>query len=277
MIRTFLASSFLFVVFAFANATAQDNSMARLKWQIGPTTSSIGDKATIKVPDGYAFLDNGETMKFMELTHNLPNGREYVLAPKELDWFAIFEFAPIGFVKDDETIDADATLKSVREHTERANEERKKRGWETMSVVGWQFPPQYDRQAKLLEWALIGRNDADGHQAINYNTRILGRTGVMNVVVVSGPDNLNKAVATFKGIINGYEYASGEKYSDFRQGDRMAEYGLAALIVGGAAAVATKKGFWAVLAGFLAAAWKFVAAAAVAVLAWIGNLFKKKK
>lgn len=277
MIRAFLASSLLFVVLASADAIAREHPLASLKWQIGPTTSSIGDKATIKVPDGYAFLDAAETKKFMQLTHNLSSGKEYVLAPRKLDWFAIFEFSPIGYVKDDEKIDADATLKSVQQHTERANEERKKRGWETMSVIGWQFPPQYDPQAKLLEWALIGQNNSDGHRAINYNTRILGRSGVMNVVVVSGPENLNKAVGAFKGLVNGYEYSSGEKYSDFRQGDRMAEYGLAALIVGGAAAVATKKGFWAVLAGFFAAAWKFVAAAAVAVLAWIGNLFKKKK
>jgi len=45
---------------------------------------------------------------------------------------------------------------------------------------------------------------------------------------------------------------------------------------GGAAAVATKKGFWALIGGFLAAAWKFVAAAVVALLAGIGKMFKKK-
>ena len=37
---------------------------------------------------------------------------------------------------------------------------------------------------------------------------------------------------------------------------------------GGAAAVATKKGFWAVIAGFFAAAWKFIAVAVVGYFAY---------
>ena len=36
---------------------------------------------------------------------------------------------------------------------------------------------------------------------------------------------------------------AGERYAEFRAGDRVAEYGLAALVLGGAAAVATKSGF----------------------------------
>ena len=47
-------------------------------------------------------------------------------------------------------------------------------------------------------------------------------------------------------------------------------------MLGGAAAVATKKGLWAVIGTFLAAAWKAVAAAAVAVGAWLRNRFKKQ-
>lgn len=48
------------------------------------------------------------------------------------------------------------------------------------------------------------------------------------------------------------------------------------MIAGGAAAVATKKGLWAVLGGFLAVAWKFIAAAFVGLAAWLGSQFKKK-
>ena len=54
-------------------------------------------------------------------------------------------------------------------------------------------------------------------------------------------------------------------------------FGLAALVLGGAAAVATKKGFWAVLGGFFAAGWKFIIAGAVALFAGIGKIFSRKK
>jgi uncharacterized membrane-anchored protein len=70
---------------------------------------------------------------------------------------------------------------------------------------------------------------------------------------------------------------SGEKYSEFKQGDRIAEFGLAALILGGAAAIATKKGFWGALVAFFAAFWKLIAGVAVAALASLGSLFKRKK
>ena len=46
----------------------------------------------------------------------------------------------------------------------------------------------------------------------------------------------------FKTALKGYDFAAGERYAEFRAGDRVAEYGLAALVVGGAAAVASKTG-----------------------------------
>ena len=78
-------------------------------------------------------------------------------------------------------------------------------------------------------------------------------------------------------MLTGFQYLPGETYADVQEGDKIAEYGLAALIAGGAAAVATKKGFWAVLAGFFATAWKFIAAAVVGLGAWFKSLFKKKE
>lgn len=277
MKRTSLAVAMLVALGVGLAARAQSEAAPKLAWQIGPTTAEIGDKATIRVPDGYGFLGAADTKKFMELNHNLASGREYLLAPKKFTWFALFEFDPVGYVKDNETIDADEVLRSVRKGTAQSNEERRKRGWDTMSVVGWEFPPQYDRQAKLLEWALIGKDDRTNDRVINYNTRILGRTGVMSVVIVAQPAALNQAVAEFKGLIGGYQYVGGERYAEYRKGDKVAEYGLAALIAGGAAAVATKKGFWALLAGFFATAWKFIAAGAVAVLAAFKRLFQKKQ
>lgn len=258
------------------NVFGQDASIAKLKWQFGPGEGVIGDKARIKIPQGYAFLNAGETAKFKELTHNIVHGDEYLIAPESLNWFAMFRFNSVGYVKDDETIDADAVLKSVRQGNEQSNEERRKRGWSTMSLLGWRFRPQYDSQSKLLEWAFLGKDDSSNEQVVNYNTRILGRTGVMSVVVVTDPLILDQSVADFKRTIGGYGFVPGERYSEFKAGDHVAEFGLAALIAGGAAAVATKKGFWAVLAGFFAAAWKFIVGIAVAAVAGLGRLFKRK-
>lgn len=258
------------------------NPLSSLAWQFGPGVGQIGDKATIQIPKGYAFLNAQETKKFMEMNQNFANDKEYLFAPESLEWFAVFQFSPEGYIKDDANaeandIGADKMLEAMKQNTEKANEERQKRGWGTMTILGWRFKPHYDKEAKLLEWAYVAKQDKDNQEVINYNTRILGRTGVMSLVLVSSPETLDKSVATLKQQMAGFDYVAGEKYTEFKEGDRVAEYGLAALIVGGAAAVAAKKGFFPIILGFLAAAWKFIAFAVIGFFAWLKSIFTKKK
>ena len=269
-------SLFFVAILSFASVHAQSNPLAELDWQVGPTEGTIGNKAKIQVPDGYVFLGKNDTKKLMEMMENIPGENEYVFAPNDLSWFAVFEFSPVGYVKDNETLDAQSLLDTVTRGTEQGNVERRKRGWSTMTILGWRFQPRYDRRNNLLEWAFLAKEDRSNSQIVNYNTRLLGRTGVMEVVLVADPDVLDTSVSAFKQAIKGYSFVSGERYADYRKGDRVAEFGLAALIAGGAAAVATKKGFWAAIAGFLAAAWKFVVAAVIGLFAWVVSLFKRK-
>lgn len=261
---------------SFTSIQAQTNPLAELDWQVGPTKGFIGNKAKIHVPDGYVFLQSEDTKKLMELMENIPGENEYVFAPDDLNWFAVFTFSPVGYVKDNESLDAQSLLDTVTRGTEQGNIERQKRGWSTMSILGWRFQPRYDKQSKLLEWAFLAKENKSSSQIVNYNTRFLGRTGVMEVVLVADPDTLDSSVAAFKKAINGYSFTSGERYADYRKGDRVAEFGLAALIAGGAAAVATKKGIWAALAGSIAAAGKFLFAGVIGLFAWFVSLFRRK-
>jgi len=87
-----------------------------------------------------------------------------------------------GYVKDDEKIDPDPLLESIRKGTEASNEQRKSRGWSTLTIVGWKLPPRYDTQDRRLEWAIDARSD--GGAVVNYNTRVLGRHGVTSVTLV---------------------------------------------------------------------------------------------
>jgi len=81
---------------------------------------------------------------------------------------------------------------------------------------------------------------------------------VMSAILVSSPQTLNEDMKSFNTALAGYEFVPGEKYAEFKSGDKIAEYGLAALVVGGAAAAAGKMGllkflgkFWVlILAGF---------------------------
>ena len=248
-----------------------ENPFEKLHWQIGPTEVTIADKANLVVPEGFGFLDIEDTDRFLEALQNLPTGRHFLLAPLEGDsmWFTTFSFDSIGYVKDDERIDADSIFDSVKYGTEQTNEEKKKRGWPTMSVVGWRFEPQYDKTTNLLEWAINARDDETGDIGVNYNTRILGREGVMEVILVDAPETLDQSVMKLKNILTGFEYLSGQKYAEYKQGDKIAEYGLAALIAGGTAAAVAKSGMG-------KAIWKFIVVGIAALLAGFKSIFKRK-
>jgi len=253
----------------------KEAEIRKLAWQNGPIEGRIGDKATITVPQGYVFLDERNTSRFLELTGNPPREGHYLYAPKSLDWFAVFAFDASGYVKDDEKIDADQLLATLKRSDGPENEERKRLGMEALYTEGWQVAPFYDSDTRRLEWGMRLRT-ARGHYVVNYSSRLLGRTGVMRAILVSDPDSLEADMLRFKVALKDFTYVQGERYSEFKPGDKVAAYGLGALIVGGAAAVATKKGFWGALVAFLVAAKKLVAALVVAALAGIGALFKRK-
>jgi uncharacterized membrane-anchored protein len=69
-------------------------------------------------------------------------------------------------------------------------------------------------------------------------------------------------------------FNQGHRYTDFSKGDKVAAYGIAALVAGG---VAAKAGMFKVLIGLLIAAKKFVIIALVGASAWLKKLFGKKQ
>jgi uncharacterized membrane-anchored protein len=288
MKRFFLVLVALLFACAGAGVLAQDQQeqqesghkspIASLPWQMGPTTVKLGNQASFKVPDGYAFLDPAGSRSLNDILHNPPaDTSEYTLAPKTLDWIAFFSYEDIGYVKDDEKLDADKILQSYREGTEEGYNERRARGWDELNILGWNAKPEYDSQIKSLAWSILAEDVQSHHQIINYNTRLLGRRGVMDVVVVTAPEKLATSIGDFKSTLPGFQYAPGESYAEYRAGDRVAEYGLAALITGGVLAVAAKKGLFTIIGGFLVAAWKFVLIGLAAVGTWLKNLFRKKR
>ena len=94
---------------------AQSGEGSGIEWQEGPATGQLGDIAQIRIPEGYRFAGREGVRRFMELTQNPVSGDELGVmispsGPERQVWFVIFEFNPIGYVKDDEKgkLDADA-------------------------------------------------------------------------------------------------------------------------------------------------------------------------
>lgn len=247
--------------------------LQKLAWQRGPGEGAIAGKAKIRIPDGLAFLDERNTRRFLELMGNPPRDGHYMIAPATLDWFAVFSFDPVGYVKDDEKIDADELLESLKKGDAPGNEERKRFGMAPIYTDGWHVPPHYDSGTKRLEWGMRLRDDT-GARHVNYTSRLLGRSGVMSAVLVSSPQTLAEDMKSFNAALAGYEFVAGEKYAEFKSGDRIAEYGLAALVVGGAAAAAAKAGLFKSLGKFL---WVIIGGGLMGAWALLKKLFGRKE
>lgn len=252
-------------------AEDQGSILQKIKWQEGPSIGNLAGTAQIKVPGGYLFAGAKDTRLLMEAMQNPTSGREQgFLAPAKFDWFVVFEFDDVGYIKDDEkgSLDAEAMLKSIMAGNEASNAERKKRGWPTMVIQGWEQKPHYNETTHNLEWAI--RGESEGKLIINHNTRILGRKGVMRITLVTEPELLTPSLPKFKDVLAGFDFQQGQRYAEFRQGDKIAKYGLSALIVGGATAAAVKTGMFKWL-------WKAIVVGAVAIGAFLKKIFAGKK
>jgi uncharacterized membrane-anchored protein len=250
-------------------AWAQEAEDPGLNWQQGPMATPIGSNlAEMNIDENYLYLDAAETKRFLELNENPIAGTELAtIAPVEGQWFLIFEFEDSGYISDSEKSDLDAAamLESIQAGNEAGNEERRKRGWAEYTIVGWQEEPHYDERTNNLSWAIVG--ESEGHENVNRMIKLLGRRGVMTATLVAGPDQLSTAMSEANALLDNYRYLSGNKYAEYIPGtDKLAEYGLTALVVGGAGAALVKS-------GLLVKLWKPIAVALAALGAGIKRFF----
>jgi uncharacterized membrane-anchored protein len=274
-----LATMVAACLLAAAGANAQTGQEApRQGWHAGPHVGKLGTRATIAVPEGYHFLDAAATKAFLEATQNIPDGDELGIILRERPdknyWFAVFSYSDSGHVDDGErnSLDANAIMKSLQEGSRLSNEERRQRGWTPLTLEGWQQPPFYDTATNNLTWAT--KLTSDGERVINHSVRLLGRTGLMSAQLVDGSDTIDSATTEFNAVLKTYAFNDGHRYAEFKPGDRVAAYGLTALIAGGAGAVAVKSGLFQKL-------WKLIVFGAVAAMAalkkFVRGLFGKQE
>jgi uncharacterized membrane-anchored protein len=141
-------------------------------------------------------------------------------------------------------------------------------GMPELQLLGWHTPPFYNPETKNLEWAIRLRGE-DGTESINYKTKLLGRRGVMDVVLVCDESQMASVVPEYQKLIAGYQFVSDQSYAAFTKGDKIAEYGLTGLIVGGGLLAAAKS-------GLLVKLWKPIAAGVVILFAAIKRLLGRK-
>lgn len=246
---------------------------AGVKLTHGPAKVALGKVAELTIAEGEHAIAPESIALFFKLTENGLSGKEAGVVVADAGWTLFFDYDQVGYVNDDEKdkLDASALLKNKQESQEANNAERKEQGWTAMKIVSWAKPPYYDEKTHNLRWALTLASERDNFQStwINEEIRLLGRGGFMNVTLVTGPDTFATHSAAIQGkLASNFNYVAGERYSEFKKGDKIAAYGLSALVLGGGVAVAAKM-------GWLAKLWKPIAVGLAAAVAGIAKLFRK--
>jgi len=164
-----------------------------------------------------------------------------IVTREDASWLISMTYVEEGYVKDDEAekMDAAEILNAIKEGTEEANKFREQRGFPAIHVDGWTESPRYDRSVHHVVWALKA-NSTNG-ASLNYNTRILGRRGYASLNLIDDPEHVEASKPEAAKFLAATTFNKGARYEDFdSKSDKVAEYGLAALIAGGAGAVGLK-------------------------------------
>jgi uncharacterized membrane-anchored protein len=277
------------------SASAQDDQLT--SDQIKQLAQSLHYRqGQIKIQDGLAMLDVPTNFNYLDAQDAKTVlvkfwGNPPALAEKTLGllipagmnplkrgcWVVTISYVNDGYVKDGDAnkINYDDLMKQMQKDADENNKARKEKGYPTVQLIGWATPPHYDAATHKLYWAKEVKFEDQDENTLNYDIRILGRRGVLVLTAVSSMDQLPEIEKETPGILGMVDFNQGNRYADFDPKiDKVATYGIAALVAGG---IAAKLGLFKLLLAGLLAAKKFVIIAFVAIAAWFKRIFGRQK
>jgi uncharacterized membrane-anchored protein len=204
-----------------------------------------------------------------------------VLLPKDVDalgvdsWAVVIDYDESGYVSDSDanSIDYDDLLKDMQKELADGNHARTDQGYDPIALVGWAAPPRYDPATHKLYWAKRLRFGDSKTDTLNYNIRVLGRRGVLDLNIIASIDQLPMIEQRVPEILGMVDFRQGNTYAEYDSHvDKVAAYGIAGLIAGG---VLAKVGFFKALLFGILAFKKVAIVATLAVFGAISAFFKR--
>jgi uncharacterized membrane-anchored protein len=260
-----------------------DGLVAGLKFQTGVITLEK-DLATLTVPASMRFLDGADANTVLVKLWGNPPGQNPLgllmpegTSPLSSDaWVVVITYEAGGYVKDEDAkkINYDQLLTEMKKDTESVSTERQKQGYPAIHLIGWARTPHYDQATHKLYWAKELQFGGEDWHTLNYNIRMLGRRGVLVLNSVASMAQLPAIENATPQILAAIDFKAGSRYTDFNPGsDKVATYGISALIAGGVAAkLGLFKGIWVAILALK----KFVIIGVAALAAWFRKIFGGK-
>ncbi|HBS35191.1 MAG TPA: DUF2167 domain-containing protein [Parvularcula sp.] len=241
-------------------------------------------KATLNVPETLYFLDAEDARAVLEEAWGNPPdestlGMILPAGATPLDdgvWAATISFSDEGYVSDDDAgkINYDELMASMQEDARASNAWRDENGYPKVDLVGWAEPPTYDAGSHKLYWAKELKFGESEVNTLNYDIRVLGRSGVLVIGFIADMNALPEIRAAAPEVLSVAAFDEGARYADYQHGvDKKAAYGLAGLITGGV--IAKKAGLFAAIAIFAKKFVGIIVAGLVAAAAYVRKFFKK--
>ena len=264
-------------------AAADEPSWPELKYQSGEIV--LPNKvATLALTDQYHYLSPEDTEKMLVAWGNPPGWETLgAVVPASVGpfsdegWAVIVTYIDDGHVSDDDAnkIDYNDLLADMKDGTRQESKERVNEGYESLELLGWAAPPHYEQATRKLYWAKELKFGESEVHTLNYDVRVLGREGVLSMNAVASMPQLVSIETDMKELLQAAAFNVGYRYEDFNEDtDRMAAYGLGALVAGG---VAAKAGFFAKLGALLLAFKKFIIIGLAALGAFLAKVFRSRK
>lgn len=269
---------------ASAPAETAEHFLASLKQQTG-TITLPGAIATLKLNDEFYYLDPKDSERLLTDGWGNPPGHKTLgmIIPKavsplsEKGWGVIVSYKNDGHISDDDAakIDYAELLKQMQEDDAEDNKQRQQQGYAGLHLLGWAEPPHYDEATHKMYWARELKADDATQNTLNYSIRVLGREGVLELNAVAAMADLPTIKQELPKVLAATNFTDGNLYTDYNPStDKLATYGLAALVAGG---IASKAGLFAKIGIMLLAAKKFVIIGLVAIVAFARKLFGRNK
>lgn len=244
----------------------------------------IGSVAEATLSGGYVYLADADARFVTEkIWGNLPDPSVIGLilpvkdGEPDGEWGVVVAYNDDGHVDDEDAgeLNYDEILESMKADLPAANAERARLGLETLELLGWASPPHYDATTHRIHWAKRLQVQGVPVTSINYDIRVLGRTGYLELVAVGAEPELPRMEAGMKELLTQVQFVEGQRYEQYDSSmDKAAAYGVGALVAG---KLAAKVGFLAKLGGLLFAFKKVIIIAVVALGAGLAKAFGRKK
>ncbi|MGN6228197.1 MAG: DUF2167 domain-containing protein [Dyella sp.] len=273
-------------------ADAADSQAEHFLASLHPVSGNVAVPAAhahLALKPGYGFLNARDAQRVLsELWDNppdkdvlgmiLPSDDPHVLLDED-SWAVVVTYVDDGYVSDADAagIDYDKMLRDMQESAHDENAERRKQGFPEVELAGWAEPPHYDEASHKLYWArdLIFSHDGRSGHSLNYDIRVLGRQGYLSLNAVAPIDQLAQVKADMPQVLAMTDFDAGQRYTDFdKSTDKLAAYGIGALVAGG---IAAKAGLFAKLGVMLLALKKFIVLGIAAVAGLFKKLFRRKQ